>query len=227
MPSANPPPRRLHSGWACLERDDFRAAESIARTALAAQPRDAEALQLLGDSLFFQDRFGEAIGPLSAAHAASRVRGVGHRLGYCYLVLGEFARAEAVLRQETLAFPDLVNAFNALGIALVNQQRREEALAAFRRALELDPRSAEAHNNTGNVLLETHRDEEAIPHFRQVVEIAPERAEPHYNLGNAYYVLKRYEEAAAAFKHALAASPTLTYALGNFISNCVLFLFGC
>jgi protein O-GlcNAc transferase len=211
------PPRRLQAGWDALEQDDFRSAETVARIALAANASDPEALQLCGDSLFYQQRFREALPLLSAVFDVAAPKGVGHRLGRCFLALGEFAHAESVLRRETANHPDLVNAFNALGIALVEQQRREEALVSFTRAAQIDPQSAEAHNNIGSVLLELHREEEAIPHLRKVIELAPHQAEPHHNLGGAFYVLKRYEEAAAEFERALALSPTLTYSLGNLI----------
>jgi protein O-GlcNAc transferase len=210
-------PRRLVAGWQALEQDDFRGAETIARKALAASSSDPEAQQLLGDSLFYQQRFREALPLLRAVFDAAAPKGVGHRLGRCLLALGEFAQAESVLRRETANHPDLVNAFNALGIALVEQQRREEALEAFRHAADLDPGSAEAHNNVGNVLMELGRYDAAIPHFRQVTERSPGLAEPHHNLGNALYVLKYYDEAVAEFERALENSPKLTYTLGNLL----------
>src|SRR3954466_567063 len=108
----------LASGWAALERDDFATARAIARAALARKPADGEALYLLGCVSLFQNRFEEALGPLREAARPVQRRGVRHRLGYCYLALGEAAVAEVVLREEVLAFPDLVPAHNALGVAL-------------------------------------------------------------------------------------------------------------
>jgi predicted O-linked N-acetylglucosamine transferase (SPINDLY family) len=211
------PSRRYRAGWQALELDDFRGAETVARDALAANASDLEALQLLGDSLFYQQRFREALPPLGAVFDAAAPKGVGHRLGRCLLALGEFAQAESVLRRETANHPDLVNAFNALGIALVEQQRRAEALDAFRHAADLDPGSAEAHNNVGNVLMELGRYDAAIPHFRKVTERSPGLAEPHHNLGNALYIVKQYEEAAASYERALPAR--LTYTLSNLIRS--------
>lgn len=216
---ADPPPRRLTSGWLAIEQDDFRTSEAIARRALTDDSSDIEALQLLGDSLFYQDRFREAIAPLRAVFQLARVKGVGHRLGYCHLVLEEFPSAETVLQREIHDHPHQVNAFNALGVALVNQQRHEEALAIFKQAAELNPQSIEAHNNIGNVLMELHRDEEAIPHFRSVIASNPRLAEAHHNLGLARYRLKRYDEAVASFECALRESPRMTYTLGHLIRS--------
>src|SRR3977135_3458856 len=43
--------------------------------------------------------------------------------------------------------PDHPPAYNNLGIALLNQRRIDEAVAAYRRALELDPAHSGAHGN--------------------------------------------------------------------------------
>src|SRR5262245_1248001 len=157
---------RLRAGWDALDRDDLSAAEEIARAALRRDPRDAEASYLLGSSLLFQDRYPEALAPLRAAYEGAPRKGAGHRLGYCYLALGDFRNAEAVLEREVRAYPDLLNARNALGIALVRQSRLEESLAVFLEAAKLDPRSVESNNNAGNVLGDLGRYEEAIPYLK-------------------------------------------------------------
>src|SRR5262245_20694243 len=115
----------LAAGWQAIERDDLVEAERIARAALAGAPADGEALYLLGSSLLFQNRFGEALAPLGEAERLAPRRGARHRLGYCRLALGDFAGAEGVLRREVQAHPDLIDAWNALGVALVNQAKLE------------------------------------------------------------------------------------------------------
>jgi protein O-GlcNAc transferase len=213
------PHHRLADGWAAIGRDAFPEAERIARSALQQDSSDAEALRLLGDSLFYQDRFAEAAVPLQKVFQQSSARGVGHRLGYCHFVLGNLGDAESVLRREVELHPDLVNAHNLLGIVLIRQSRREEALSVFRRALVVDPQSAEANNNLGNTLAELGRDEEAIPFLEKVVGLKPGLADARYNLGIAFHNLKQHDKAIAGFRDALDLAPGLTYALGNLIRN--------
>ncbi len=219
MNSASPLPQRLIAGWTAIDRDDFSAAEKIARNALREDPSDLESLRLLGDSLFYQDRFKDAIAPLREVFDRAPKKGVGHRLGYCHLALGDLRSAESVLRREIEFHPDRVNAYNALGIALIRQSRREEALSIFRKAAAVDPKSVEANNNLGNALAELGRHEEAISCFRKVVELRPELAEAHHNLGLALHYLKRHDEAIASFQKALNIAPGLTYTLGNLVRN--------
>ena len=217
-------PLQLRAGWDAIDRDDLSAAEEIARAALRHDPRDTEAAYLLGSSLLFQDRYPEALAPLREAYQGAPRKGVGHRLGYCYLALGDLTNAETVLEREVRAYPELVNARNALGIALVRQSRVEEALAVFLEAAKLDPRSVESNNNAGNVLGDLGRYEEAIPYLQRAIAAQPKLADAHYNLGVALQSLKRYDEAIASLQTALELAPrsayTLSYLLWNEMSIC-------
>jgi protein O-GlcNAc transferase len=210
---------KLRAGWDAIDRDDLSAAEEIARAALRSDPRDAEAAYLLGSSLLFQDRYPEAVAPLREAYQGAPRKGVGHRLGYCYLALGDLPNAETVLEREVRAYPDLVNARNALGIALVRQSRVEEALAVFLEAAKLDPRSVEANNNVGNVLGDLGRYEEAIPYLQRAIAAQPKLADAHYNLGVALQSLKRYDEAIGSLQTALELAPRSAYTLGYVLWN--------
>ena len=215
---------RLQAGWDAIDRDDLSAAEEIARAALRRDPQDAEAAYLLGSSLLFQDRYPEAVAPLRQAYRGPPRKGIGHRLGYCYLALGDLTNAEMVLEREVRAYPDLVNARNALGTALVRQSRVAEALAVFLEAAQLDPRSVESNNNAGNVLGDLGRYEEAIPYLQRAIAVRPGLADTHYNLGVALQSLKRHDEAIASLQTALELAPrsayTLSYLLWNEMSIC-------
>ena len=209
----------LAAGWQALERDDFRAAEAAARAVLAGAPQDGQALYLLGSSLLFQNRYQEAAAPLEQALQLAPRRGIGHRLGFCHLALGDFKRAEALLRREMESYPEAVDACNALGVALINQGRHEDALAAFLEAARRDPRSASARNNVANVLGDLGRSEEALPHLRTAVELEPGLADAHHNLGMLLHGLKRHEEAIASLEHALRLAPGGSYTLSHLVWN--------
>jgi tetratricopeptide (TPR) repeat protein len=60
-------------------------------------------------------------------------------LGYRLLAGGQGDRAVAVLRLNTRVYPTSANTFDSLGEALLDAGKREEAVAAYRRALEVDP----------------------------------------------------------------------------------------
>ena len=207
----------MQAAWDALERNDFRFAERTAREALARAPNDPEALYLLGSTLLFEGRFAEARAPLEAAAAGLARRGVRYRLGHCYLAVGEAARAEGVLRAETQAYPESANAHNTLGVALVNQDKHTEALAAFRASLSLEAAHAEANANAANLLFRLDRPHEALPLAARALEANPGLADAHLSHGLILHALKRYEEAVASLRRAYQLNPDTPYALSSLL----------
>jgi TolB-like protein/Flp pilus assembly protein TadD/tRNA A-37 threonylcarbamoyl transferase component Bud32 len=82
-----------------------------------------------------------------------------------------------------------------------------EADAASRKALELDPGSAEAHAARGHALALAHRFEEARPEFEAAVRIAPWLFEAHYFLARACFAQGLLDEAAVHFRDAARVRP--------------------
>ena len=72
-----------------------------------------------------------------------------------------------------------------LGSLLLELDRTEEAIAAFRASLKLAPNSVDAHNNLGIALGIQGRLDEAIAHFRQALAIRPDFEEARKNLALA------------------------------------------
>jgi tetratricopeptide (TPR) repeat protein len=72
-----------------------------------------------------------------------------------------------------------------LGSLFLELDRTEEAIAAFRAALRLAPRSVEAHNNLGIALGIQGRLDEAIEHFQQALAIKPDFEDARRNLAVA------------------------------------------
>ena len=89
------------------------------------------------------------------------------------------------------------------GVDLLNQEKPEEALAAFDKAIEMNPQYADAWNNKGVALDGLERYEEALKDFEKAIEIDPNFADARNNKGVALGHLKRYEAALKAFKKAI------------------------
>jgi len=71
-------------------------------------------------------------------------------LGYRYLQKGQLPEALAILKLNVELHPDSGNTHDSYGEALLKLGRKEQALAAYRRSLELDP----ANENAAKVLAE-------------------------------------------------------------------------
>ena len=63
----------------------------------------------------------------------------------------------------------------------------DEAIACFRKAIELDPKNAAAHIALGNCLHAKGQSDEAIACYQKAIELDPKKAEAHSNLGNALW----------------------------------------
>jgi hypothetical protein len=80
-------------------------------------------------------------------------------------------------------------------------------VAAYRRAIELEPGHREARVNLGVTLLELGDVDGAVEVQRQALALDPGLAEAHNNLAAALLAQSRPEEALAALRAALAADP--------------------
>jgi tetratricopeptide (TPR) repeat protein len=103
--------------------------------------------------------------------------------------------------------PGNPRAHNNLGVILADQKRLDEAMAHWRRALELDGRFGEAYNNLGNAFSQQEKFDEAIANYQKAVAFNPRCAETYYNLGLAFQKQGRTADCLAAWKKAFAINP--------------------
>ena len=96
-----------------------------------------------------------------------------------------------------------------------DQGKLDEAVACYRRALELKPDYAEAHNNLGNALKDQGKLDEAVACYRRALELKPDYAEAHNNLGNALKDQGKLDEAVACYRRALELKPDFAEAHDN------------
>jgi protein O-GlcNAc transferase len=88
-------------------------------------------------------------------------------------------------------------------------KRHDDAIAAFDRALKLDPNLAAAWLDYGNVLFELKRDEQALAAYDKALSFEPSSAKARVGRGNIFADLRRYDDAFAAYDAALSLDPDL------------------
>ena len=100
------------------------------------------------------------------------------------------------------------SARNNLGIALKDQGKIDEAIEAYRKAMELDPKDAKPHGNLGALLCDVLGDYEgAAACFRKAIELNPKLVTAYSNLSKALGHDGKWSEAIAAHKTALSLDP--------------------
>ncbi|MEZ5403088.1 MAG: tetratricopeptide repeat protein [Bryobacteraceae bacterium] len=137
-------------------------------------------------------------------------------LGAVLLDRGDAARALTVLEAARTQFPNDPTTLHELGRAYRNAGRIDDAIAAVRKSIELDPAFPEAHNSLGGMLFERGDLASGEAAFRESIRHQPDFAEPHSNLGN---LLARRQDAAQAeyhYKLAIQYNPKLVSAHYNY-----------
>jgi predicted O-linked N-acetylglucosamine transferase (SPINDLY family) len=201
----------------------LQAAEQIYRQILQADPRQADAMHLLGVIASQVGQYAVAVEYIGRAIALNGNEASFHQnLAAAYQALQRIPEAIASARRAVQLKPDYAEAYNSLGIALNDQGKPEEAVACCRRALELKPDFVQALNNLGNALNKQGKLDEAAACYRRVLERFPDLAEVHNNLGNALKDQGNLDEAVACFHRALELKPDYAEAhnnLGNALNH--------
>jgi tetratricopeptide (TPR) repeat protein len=119
----------------------------------------------------------------------------------------KFAEAASLIEQSVRIDPGGAYAYNALGIAYLEQARFDEAIPAFRDAFRRAPHWSYPLHNEALADIEIGEYQRAIRLYQQAMRLTPQYSYLPYNLGLIYERLNRRSEAEAAFRKALALSP--------------------
>ncbi|MBA4033121.1 MAG: hypothetical protein C0480_00745 [Bradyrhizobium sp.] len=169
-----------------LTRADCATARTTLEQAVAAHPNYAAARGLLGFCLVF------------TAHMGWIARETG-------LPLGREHAVRAIALDDRDSWGHI-----ALGYCAMMERSTQESIAAFRRAVSLNPNSAAAHSYLCHGLGFAGLDREAIAHGEEAVRLSPLDPETARFLGGiavAHYTAGRFDEAARYTSEALRLRP--------------------
>ncbi len=96
---------------------------------------------------------------------------------------------------------------NNLGVALQADEQLDEAMAHYRRAIDLRPDYAPAYSNLGTAQRARGQFDEAISTYEHALRLQPDYPDAHYNLANALLDKGRAGDAARHFEVALQSIP--------------------
>lgn len=199
-----------------LAQGDTAAAEAAALAALAADPIQAEALQVLGLVRRRQNRLAEALALLREAwRQAPHLPHAASNLVSALTAAGLADEAVATATQAIAAHPGFAALPLNLGVALHGQKRLDEAAQAFATAARLQPDLFVAHFYQGCVLEEAGQPQAAETPLRQAVALAPGNAAAHNHLGRVLHAQDRHAEARECFAAAAALAPDDSAILNN------------
>jgi len=189
---SQPPELYLHGAQMRLESGDIQGAKELYEELLSVEPVPAA-------------WFG-----LSNVYAA---------LGDTAMVVQAYFKGMALADEQQKSDPVY---WMRLGRWYGRQNRHEEAIRCFARALEIDPHNAKALNNIGVIYFQEKQYEEALDAFKRSVDLDPSDPSTWHNLGLANHYLGRYEEAIACYMaslHLYEARPQVWNDLGVSYKN--------
>jgi tetratricopeptide (TPR) repeat protein len=111
------------------------------------------------------------------------------------------------MKQALERAPNSDDSYRRLGHVYREAGRKDETIAAYQKAVDINPYYWFNNNWLGVAYAQFGEDEKALNAFRRVTELAPDRAAGYNNLGGAYFRLGKWNEAVAAYRKCISIEP--------------------
>ncbi|MFN0207659.1 MAG: protein kinase domain-containing protein [Planctomycetota bacterium] len=188
---------------------EYEAALDVFRSAQRLFPQDPHITWATGNALLLLKRLDEAVAQYQHALELQPdfVRAMAS-LANAYQRQGKMREAREMFEKVVVLNVEDGKSYYVRGLSFMMLGKTNEAIADFRKTIELCPTHAGGYNNLGVLLndkLNDYAGAEAA--FRSAIRLEPKVAKQHTNLGNALRGLKRDDEAAESFRQALLLDP--------------------
>lgn len=107
------------------------------------------------------------------------------------------------LQQVVWKNPEDAQGYLKLAHEYARQERFDEAIDAYKRAIKIEPGLDEAYSGLGAAYFNKKEYAAALPWMKKRVAIAPDDSLRLFDLGNVYYQLKRYDDALDSYRKAI------------------------
>jgi tetratricopeptide (TPR) repeat protein len=111
--------------------------------------------------------------------------------------------------------PDNPIVHGGLGLAYQERGFLDEAIRAFKTAIELGPNMAKNHYNIGRAYVEKRLFEKAVDAYKKAVELNPEYTDAYFNLANLYMRLQLKKDAISSYRKVIELDPRDLEAYNN------------
>lgn len=212
LKSLDPPTKgvNLELGTAYYKKSDFSQAIEYLKKAIAEDPANQEASQLLGMAYFASGHPGDAIPLLEKVQGSQpHANADGYYiLGTCYIQIRNYDGARAAFGKMFNVSGDSAAAYLFTARMLLRQEFDPVAEQYAQKAAALDPKLPLAHYLLGELDLYKARLTEAINEFQRELEINPAYAPAYYKLGDAYGRAQKYDEAQTMLQRSIRLDST-------------------
>ena len=205
-------PAPLTEAKSLLDKGMLQDAESMIRQYLKEHANSADAHYLLGYVLFREAKAGASLAEYTEAAKYRKPSAVDLQVvGADYVILGDFPDADKWFTKSIQWNPDSVLGWYYLGRTKYNENRFEEAVEAFQRCLELEPKHVKAEDNLGLSYQALGRRDEALQAYRNAIDwqaaAAVKNPGPFINIGSLFLETNQPEKAIEYLQKALEIAP--------------------
>jgi tetratricopeptide (TPR) repeat protein len=199
-------------GAAYYKTGDYIKAIDALKKAVAENPQDAEATQLLGLSYYLSGRPVEAIPLLEKVQGWFPQANVdaSYILGVAYIQTKSYDRARQAFARMFDVPPDSAAAYLFTARMLLRQEFDPVAEEYAQKAISLDPRLPMAHFFLGELHLYKSRIPDAIDDFQKELTLNPAHAATYYKLADAYSRVQKFDEAERLLQRSIWLDATST-----------------
>ena len=186
--------RYAERGNRYLEQGDFKRAVRELGAAIAGLAQDSHLWLNYGIALLLNKQYSEAVNVLENTLVVIRDN-------------------ESTTRNPTEIADLKVQSHYNLGLAYYHNSQIKKAIAAYEKAVDLEPNFADAYGGLGVIYWRIGDLSAAIRHCQKAIKIAPENIEFHKNLTRIYWQKGMYDAAAVGYRIILELNPSEASAL--------------
>jgi len=214
--TANPAFQNLQQAITFHQQGQLGQAGAIYSDLLKADPKNSDALHLLGVIAHQTGKHQTAADLISQAIEINCNDASYHsNLGLVLQELKQFDAAVASFETAIILKPDYAAAYYNRGNALHQLNRLDSAVASYDKAIALQVNYAQAYSNRGLVLQKLKQLDAAVISYAKAIELQPDYVDAYFNLGIALQEYKRFEAAVASYDKAISLKPDLAEAYSN------------
>lgn len=239
----------IDEGNACFNRGALEEAITAYNKAIQIDPKFGIPYSNLALTYMSQGHFAEAVllyqKSIELLQSATDKAVCWNGLGNAYRCLNDYKNAVSAYQKaaeldpgtagirdragdfQTAKRPRDAQGWNDLGELFARTGSTDDAIDAFRHAIELEPGAGKAYGNLARSLVSQNKYQEAIPLYQKSIELLDdnkEKAAAWNRLGNVYRKLNDYDNAIKAYQKAVVLADEgvdlLTRTRFSLLSNC-------
>ncbi|MBB15476.1 hypothetical protein CMK22_09390 [Candidatus Poribacteria bacterium] len=183
-------------------------AKYVYQHVLGIDSRNADAMHLLGVSVYQSEQYDIAVSLITEAIQIDPTKPLFFtNLGNAFQKQGELEKSTQAYQKAIQLQPSYVDAHYNLGNVFQKQGELEKSTQAYQKAIQLQPDYADAYFNLGNSLREQGKLEESTRALQKAIQLQPDYADAYFNLGNSLREQGKLEESTHALRKAIQLQP--------------------